>query len=153
MTAIAERLSRLDAVVSDPTTMDVLCARLQEGESVRDVARSWDVPHGRLSAWILADRERSEQYLRALEIASHVLVSECVPIADGADPAAVNHAKLRIDTRFRIASAHAALYADKKTGGVGTSVTVLVQRERPAMPPLDLQLTEQLTDQTTTETA
>ena len=149
MPALAERMSRLEAVLADPLTMDVLGLRLAEGEKLRAVAAAWQVPYPRLLAWILCDEGRQAQYVRALELHAHHLVAETVEIADAVaatgEPVAVQAAKLRIETRFKIAAHHArSLYGESKGGG-GTTVNVLVQRgasvieASPGAPPVEVE--------------
>lgn len=135
MTAIAERMSRLEAVMADPLTMDLVGLRLAEGEKLKDVAAAWMVPYPRLLAWILGDEVRQQHYVRALELQAHHLIAETVGIADAVaaatEPAMVAAAKLRIETRFKIAAHHArGLYGESKGGG-GAVVNVIVQRGVP----------------------
>jgi hypothetical protein len=135
---VVERLARLEAVLSDETTMGVVCERLSEGETLREVCLAWEVPHGRVLGWILGDEARTGAYLRALEVASHALVGECVGIADGAEAETVGVAKLRIDTRWRVAAAHSkALYGESKGGGGGNKVVVVVNRTGSSDSPSD----------------
>lgn len=123
------RLARLAAICADPGTPEVLFGRLADGESLREIARAWDVPPGRLLNWLMDDEKRYAIYRRALEVHAHGLVAETLDIADGANPSSVSVAKLRVDTRFRIAKSHApAIYGDKGPGGGGTRVTVVVNR-------------------------
>jgi len=147
-TALAERLSRLASVTADETTMDVLTTRIAEGERLADIARAWDVPGGKLLAWILVDEQRSCQYLRALEIASHALVAETVGIADASQPETVGVSKLRIETRFRIAAAHAkSLYGESKQSGGSQRVTVIVQRDVPQPEAVTLDASQEAHDE------
>lgn len=102
-------LARLDEVKADPTTMGVIVQRItdaDEPQTLKDIARAWRVPLGRLAEWITEDRERSEQYANALRIASEQYALESLKIADSAAPeaGAVQKAKLQVDTRFRLAS-------------------------------------------------
>ena len=124
------RLARLEAVCADPNTPDVIFMRITEGETLREIARAWNVPVGRLLLWIMDDEERYALYKRALEVQAHERVSEAVDIADNALPTTegISHAKLRVDTRFKVAKHHApAMYGDKSQGG-GNRVVVVVNR-------------------------
>lgn len=117
-------------------TLDELFQRMADGETVHEVCRAWDVPSGRILTWLMADEKRHAMYMRALEVAAHGLVADAVGIADespgvtaqgSTDAGAVAHAKLRIDTRFRVAQAHAKqMYGGKDVGGGG--ITVVVNR-------------------------
>lgn len=119
-----------------PVTLEELFQRMADGETLYEVCQAWDVPTGRVLTWLMADEKRHAMYLRALEVAAHGLVAQTVEIADeqpgmtasgGTDAGAVAHAKLRIETRFRVAAAHAKqMYGGKDVGGGG--ITVVVNR-------------------------
>jgi hypothetical protein len=120
----------------EPMTLEELFQRMADGETLYEVCRAWDVPTGRVLTWLMADEKRHAMYLRALEVAAHGLVAQTVEIADeqpgqtasgGTDAGAVAHAKLRIETRFKVAAAHAKqMYGGKDVGGGG--ITVVVNR-------------------------
>lgn len=121
-------IARLAEVVADASTMSIIVQRItdaDEPESLKDIARAWKVPLGRLSEWITADRERTEQYANALRIAYEQAAFDTVRIADGTPQQAVDPSgkplfdevgkpvlitpdvqrdKLRIDTRLKLAS-------------------------------------------------
>lgn len=126
----ALRASRFQFIIEQPNTLEVLCQRVAEGETVKEIAKAWDVPHGRLSAWLLADADRCAQYFRAQQVHAHTLVEEAVGIADNIE-GDVKRDKLRIETRFQVAGYHAKdrYGAQEKTGG-GTKVNVIVQRSQ-----------------------
>lgn len=63
--------------------------------------RGWS--WGALWRWIQDDPKRAGEYQAALEAYSQDLALETVGIADGAGPEEVASAKLRVDTRFRLA--------------------------------------------------
>ena len=110
----ADRIARYVALIEAPDTLDVIAQRVAEGEGLPVICEAWDVPYGRVLTWLMADVQRYQVYLRALEMASHALVAETVKLADGADPATVGKATLQVNTRFRVAKHHApALYAEK----------------------------------------
>lgn len=106
-------LARFNEVAENPSTMPILVQRLSEGETLKDIAREWEIPYGRLAQWVIEDRERSEQYNVALKVWADALAQECVAIADeqsmvekrdgGAFDPDVPRDKLRIDTRLRLA--------------------------------------------------
>lgn len=132
---IARYLEKIHPDVAD-ATLEELFQRMADGETMYDVCRAWDVPTGRVLTWLMADEKRHAMYLRALEVAAHGLVAEAVGIADepanmlasgATDAGAVAHAKLRIETRFKVAAAHAKqMYGGKDVGGGG--ITVVVNR-------------------------
>ena len=124
----AVRAARVAYMLAQPTTLAIVTERVAEGETVREVARVWDVPAGRLMGWLVADEERTRQYETAQQVHAHMLVEEAVGIADqeGGD---VARDKLRIDTRFKLAAHHAKeRYGAQGTGGGGTRVQVVVER-------------------------
>ena len=98
-------LARFNHVVSLPETMGVIVQRLCAGETLKQVAESWQIPYGRLAQWVIEDRERTEQYNAALRIWADSLAQETVGIADDvkASRDEVAKAKLRVSTRFAIA--------------------------------------------------
>lgn len=124
---IARFLELIDDVPSEmyPTgrsavTLDVMFQRMTtpmgdgSPEGLPAICKSWDVPYGKVMTWLMASEARYEVYRRALEVAAHALVAATVELADDAGPDDVAHAKLRIDTRFRVAKYHAPeVYADR----------------------------------------
>jgi hypothetical protein len=78
-------------------------------KTLREVAKAWRVPYGRLAQWIVEDGERTAQYEAALRIVADELALEAVAIADDRDPD-VGRDKLRVDTRLKLAS---KLYRDR----------------------------------------
>lgn len=109
-------------------------ASYRRPESLRSICLAWDVPHGRILRWLMADTKRYAVYQAALEVQAHELIGEAVDISDehpgytdkgSVDAGAVAHAKLRIDTRFRLAGFHAkAMYGKDAEGGSGMTVVV-----------------------------
>jgi hypothetical protein len=103
-----------------------ICARLSEGESLRSVCKSDDMPAtSTIFLWIQRHKEFSEQYARAKEESADALAEEILDIADDGsndwmkrfskdDPEGaaswmlngehVQRSRLRVDTRKWIAS-------------------------------------------------
>lgn len=106
-------LARFAEVAENASTMPILVQRLSEGETLKEIAKDWEIPYGRLAQWVIEDRERSEQYNVALKVWADALAQECLAIADeqsevekaggGTFDPDVPRDKLRIDTRLRIA--------------------------------------------------
>ena len=98
-------LARFRVVVEDPETMAILAQRLTDGETLRDISKSWKVPYGKLCEWITEDRQRAEQYSAALRFAAESFVHEVVVIADSVveDKQAIAKARLRISAREWVA--------------------------------------------------
>lgn len=135
---------RFLAVVGDPISSVSLLERVASGERLRDVAKSWDVSHGRLLRWLGEDEKRYEGYKRALELGSYELVEDALEIADGEGREAVYDSrgnlvdpylprdKLRVETKFRVAAArNRGVYGEavQTTGAaVRSSITVIVNR-------------------------
>jgi hypothetical protein len=106
-------LGRLEYVIEQADTMAIVVQRLSGGETLKEIAKAWEVPYGRFAQWIVEDRGRSEQYNGALKIWADSLAQECVAIADeqgevskrdgtSYDPD-VPRDKLRIETRLKLA--------------------------------------------------
>jgi hypothetical protein len=137
----ADRLARFVEMTSEgceAATLEEMFQRMTSNEGLPAICEAWGVPYGRMLTWLMAEDKRYAVYLRALEVRGHALVDEAVGIADeqamvvgknGAvfDPD-VSRDKLRVDTRLRVAKAHApALYGEK--GGLGAGgVTVVINR-------------------------
>jgi hypothetical protein len=98
-------LARFREVIEDASTMGLIVQRVTDGETLKDIARAWSIPYGRLAEWIVEDRTRSEQFNQALAIWADSLAHESVQIADegGAEAGEVQRDKLRIDTRLKLA--------------------------------------------------
>lgn len=130
------RFHEMTGVECEVETLEELLQRVGNGEGLMRVCEGWSVPYGRVMTWLMADVKRYEVYLRALEMGAHREVEEAKEIADkapvavmddegnpvfdeGGEPVVVwpdtARDKLRIDTRFRRAKAHAAgMYGDRQ---------------------------------------
>ena len=102
MRATREELSALDA---DPKWWPGFLAKVSEDgykalpEVAGESAWSW----GAFRQWVRGSTEREAQYQAALVDYAEKMALEGVPIADGATEDDVTVAKLRIDTRMRLA--------------------------------------------------
>ena len=107
-------MARFEHVIKQDNTMSIIVQRLTDGERLREIAKAWEIPYGRLAAGIAEDAERKSQYEAALSIWADSLAQEAVAIADEQaevvkengetfDPN-VARDKLRIDTRLKLAS-------------------------------------------------
>lgn len=104
-------------------------------EGLPAICATWNIPYGKYLYWLRQDLKRYQVYLDALDIASHADVSEVIEIADGVG--FPQEKRVRIDTRFRLAEAHAREMYGKKVqvdapaatlvdvGLVGTAVALL----------------------------
>ncbi len=126
------KVARFIEVVSDPQIMDVICYRVAEGESLRELARAWEIPYGKLARWLADDEGRAAQFAQVLEIRAHDLAEESLGIADAVDnmnPMDISKAKLQIDTRLKIAGKwDKRRYGDDKSGGTVGNITVVINR-------------------------
>lgn len=112
--------------------------RIANGEALANICKEKDMPPPSVVLkWTEKEASFSDLYRRARETMADVLFDQCLAIADDSagdvltntqtGEITVNHAniaraKLRIETRFRIAGKISPKYADK--GGDGTPVTV-----------------------------
>lgn len=95
-------------------TFDLICERIAEGESLRSVLRSENMPTAKtFYEWIDSNPEMVKQYARATELRAEVLFEDALNIADATEhdiiqledgKEVVNHNiinrdRLRIDTR------------------------------------------------------
>lgn len=127
-----------------------ICVRLAEGESLRSICRSGDMPSvGSVFRWMEANERFRERYARARRVQAEVFADEMNDIADDgsndwmgkADEEGgvgyklngehIQRSKLRIDTRKWIASKILPkVYGDKMalTDGDGGPLQVVVQQ-------------------------
>lgn len=90
-------------------------------EGLPAICAAWDVPYGRVMAWLMADAGRYGVYKRALEVAAHGLVAQVIDIADSDSPY-VQRDKLKITTRKWIAEQHASdIYRPRSTVDMNVS--------------------------------
>lgn len=153
-------MQRFREVIAEDATIGVIVQRLTDGETLRDIAKAWQVPYGKLAEWMVEDRERSEKYNAALKIWADSLAQECVRIADeqaevvkrdgsSFDPD-VPRDKLRIDTRLKLAGKwNRERYGDQtdlKVSGHVSLITVLgsLPRGREAIDVTPIAVTEAL---------
>lgn len=98
-----------------PDMCEKICSKIAEGMSLRKICSENGMPTvGTVCLWLAKDREFSEQYARAREAQAETMADEILDIADkippmnpttGAyDSGAVNHQRLRIDSRKWVAS-------------------------------------------------
>lgn len=86
---------------------DLICDKIAEGESLRKICDSEEMPNkATVFRWLAANEEFSDQYARARESQADTLFDEVLAIADQYDSATdkidvdhINRARLRIDAR------------------------------------------------------
>lgn len=98
-----------------PDMCERICTKIADGMSLRKICAEKGMPTvGTVCLWLAKDKQFSEQYARAREAQAETMADEILDIADeippmnptnGAyDSGAVNHQRLRIDSRKWVAS-------------------------------------------------
>lgn len=116
----AVRLAERTGAENESETMDELCQRVSDGDSLKVVCKDWDVPYGKVAAWLIDDPARAEKYATALRLSADALAAEALEIADTTEAGTrvketadgtetvtedmLGHRKLRIETRLKLAS-------------------------------------------------
>lgn len=122
-----------------PELAERMFTLLASGMSMARICQREDMPHvATVSRWNVENPSFREGYTRAREAQADALFDECIDIADDAaqdvttdedgkpvfNNVAVQRAKLRIETRLRVAGKLNQRYADKPLIGDGANVTV-----------------------------
>lgn len=107
-------------------TVDLICERLADGESLRKICRDPDMPStSTVCKWLARNSDFAEQYARARELQADALFDDCLDIADkgllALDDAADR--RLQIETRKWMAGKLKGKYSDKLTVNSETTVT------------------------------
>ena len=127
------KIQRLQVVVDDPMTMEIVIQRVIDGESLKSIARSWQLPITRFIKWISDDEKRLAEYEGALRIRADELVYEAVERAEGVvgpdgELSEVARDKLVIDTNLKVA----AMWDKQKYGGEkiigGAGINIIINR-------------------------
>lgn len=130
-------LARLEALKKDESAPNVIFQRLADGETLKEIAKEWQVPRGAFVLWFTTTFP--ELYDAALKVRADEIAHEALAISDEQalaiskqgtpyDPD-VPRDKLRVDTRLKLASQwDRARYGAKDNGPVGGGVTVVVDR-------------------------
>ena len=125
------KMQRLQVVVDDPMTMEIVIQRVLDGESLKAIARSWKLPVTRFIKWISDDEKRLAEYEGALRIRADELVYEAVERAEGTigpdgELSEVARDKLVIDTNLKVAAMwdRNKYGGEKTTGGAGINIII-----------------------------
>lgn len=96
---------------------DRICARLADGDSLRKVCKSEDMPDkATVFRWLRTNEAFCDQYTRAKEESADSWADDIVDIADGEPSADVQRDRLRVDARKWAASKlKPKKYGDKLT--------------------------------------
>lgn len=134
------QIARFDSLIAQSSheeLLDMVVDRVANDETLLQIAQSLDISYSTLGLWIDSDSTRCQAYNVALRLNADRIAHECVLIADSANADNVAVAKLRIDTRMRLASSW-----DKQRYGKGNAhgdfnLTITVDRDgdrdRPAL--------------------
>lgn len=76
------KLQRLEIIKQDPQTMNIVSQRVADGETLKEIARAWEIPFGVFQLWIMSDRERFELYGNALQVRADEEVHQAIKISD-----------------------------------------------------------------------
>ncbi len=95
-------MDRFAVTIADPMTMETVGQRVMEGESLKQIARSWELPVMRFIEWVVNDLARLQVYEAALRIRADDLAHETLQIADNQDGDTRRDA-LRVKTRMTMA--------------------------------------------------
>lgn len=125
------------AVKGEDGLLDEVTDDLLEGCGIKSVAERMGVKVGEMSRWLFATPEREMAYRGMLRVKADLMAHETLGIGDDVDTsgenagAAVAHAKLRIDTRFRLASKwDRKIYGEEKSSvNVGVGVKFVVSAD------------------------
>ena len=133
------KMQRLQVVVDDPFTMEIVIQRVLDGESLKAIARSWKLPVTRFVKWISDDEKRLAEYEGALRIRADELVYEAVERAEGVvgpdgELSEVARDKLVIDTNLKVAAMwDKQKYGGEKTTG-GAGINIIINRSGAEIP-------------------
>ena len=133
------KMQRLQVVVDDPMTMEIVIQRVLDGESLKAIARSWKLPVTRFIKWISDDEKRLAEYEGALRIRADELVYEAVERAEGVvgpdgELSEVARDKLVIDTNLKVAAMwDKQKYGGEKTTG-GAGINIIINRSGAEIP-------------------
>lgn len=118
------KMQRLQVVIDDPMTMEIVIQRVIDGESLKAIARAWQLPPTRFVKWISDDDERLSQYEGALRVRADELVHEALEKAETGEDVARD--KLIVETKFRVASMwdKQRYGGEKATGGAGINIII-----------------------------
>lgn len=107
--------------------VDIICERMAEGESIRQICKDADMPgQSTIYKWLDAHPDFVEQYARARELQADFYADQCIQIADDGlndtyidengnkrtDQDVIARSRLRVDVR----KWHASKLAPKKYG-------------------------------------
>ena len=97
------KLQEFEDFTADPGSVDMLVQRVAEGETLKEICRSRNLPYSKVAQWICENEGVLRRYEAALALWADALAQESVALAAAATPETVNVAKLRIATHLKLA--------------------------------------------------
>lgn len=120
-------MARFEHVKVQESTPRVVFLRLCEGETLKDIAKAWQIPVGLFVEWFTA--EHLTLFDTAFRVRADQLAHEALAFADAATPDDVAPRKLQVDTRLKLAAQwDRSRYGAKDNGAAGGGITVVVDR-------------------------
>lgn len=92
-------LARLEEITNLPNTMEVIAQRVADGQTVKEIAKAWEVPFGKLMLWIESDDARSKLYWAASAWDAHARIQDGGKLADDAALEEVPKVKMQLGQR------------------------------------------------------
>lgn len=115
-------------------TADCICDRLMDGESLRTISKTANMPNMRtVLRWLEEREDFAVKYARAREIQAEALFEDMQEVADTGNPDDVQRARLRVATmQWRASKLAPKKYGDavqmKHTDGDGGPLTVVINK-------------------------
>lgn len=126
------RLQRLELIKNDPMSFEIVIQRVIDGESLKQIALSWDLPITRFVKWVAEDDKRTLEYENALKVRADELIHEAMHTAQYGDD--IQRDKLVVETKFRVASMwDKQRYGGEKAAG-GSGINIIINRGGAEMP-------------------
>ena len=126
---MTKKKPKAPSTIYNKKTADLICEKLMEGVSLREICRGEGVPkRGTIYSWLIAHEAFADQYARACEVREDGMFDELFDIADDSsndwmkrkdgeealDSEHVQRSKLRIDTRkWALARMRPKKYGDR----------------------------------------
>jgi hypothetical protein len=115
----------MDALIADhgeDGLLELVTTRVAEGERLALIAQTLDLPYSVIWRWLTAESSRMAAYRASLEAKADDEAHRTLEIADSASPDDVAVARLRVDTRLKLASKwDRKRYGEEKDVGGGFS--------------------------------
>lgn len=114
-----------------------ICERLSVGQSLNKICMADDMPPiTAVMYWIGQNSDFAAKYMHARDLAAHALFDQCIDIADdstgdlledgSANHAAIARAKLRVDTRLRMAGKLSPKVYGERLDGIASGTVNIV---------------------------